>query len=160
MNRIVFTFGTLHEDDVVEALLGRVPHNFYAILPDYAIYRAGFSQLSAKTKEFILSKGYDPQTFSFLYLKADDSPTALVKGRAYYLEPEDELVLDQWEGYPDWYDKLPVSIQDSSGRNCEAFVYSGNFAGEKLQTFTRVVNHRETVLANAKKARQEVLGKR
>src|SRR5882757_65954 len=113
MDRIVFTFGTLYEDDIIAALLGRIPHNFYATLPGHSIYEAGFSQLLPMTKKFILSKGYDPQIFSFLFLRTDQAPASQVEGRAYYLDPDDELVLDRWESYPDWYSKVPVVIQDS-----------------------------------------------
>jgi len=159
MDRIVFTFGTLYEDDVIAALLGKVPANFYADLSDHSIYKAGFKQLPPKAKEFILSKGYDPQTFSFLYLKSDESAAFSIKGRAYYINQEDELVLDRWEGYPDWYSKVPMTVHDDHGRVYQAFVYSGDFDGERLETYVRVVNNREKVLINARAARQEVLAK-
>jgi hypothetical protein len=159
MDRVVFTFGTLYEDDVITALLGRIPSNFYATLPDHSIYKAGFGQLPSKVKEFILSKGYDPQTFSFLFLKPDKSPAFPITGRAYYLTPEDELVLDRWEGYPDWYDKVPMTIHDDRGGSHQAFAYTRDFDGERLETYTRVVNNREKVLTNARVAREEVLAK-
>jgi hypothetical protein len=159
MDRIVFTFGTLYDDDVIAALLGRVPSNFYATLSDHSIYKAGFGQLPPKAKEFILSKGYNPRTFSFLFLKPDKSSAFPIEGRAYYLNQEDELVLDRWEGYPDWYGKVPMMIQDNRGKAHQSFVYSGDFDGDRLDTYTRVVNNREKVLVNARVARQEVLAK-
>jgi gamma-glutamylcyclotransferase (GGCT)/AIG2-like uncharacterized protein YtfP len=150
--RIVFTFGTLYEDRVIEALLGRIPDNFYATLPAYAIYKAGFSQLPPKAKEFILTKDYDTQSFSFLFLKPENTSTSTVSGRTYRIKPSDELALDRWENYPDWYEKQPVEIQDSDGIQHEAIIYFGNFEGEKLQRYQQVVS-------NAAKARAEVVEK-
>ncbi len=158
-SRIVFTFGTLYEDSVIKALLGRIPDNFYATLPAYAIYKAGFSQLPPKAKEFILSKGYDTQSFSFLFLKPEIISASAVSGRAYHIESADELVLDRWENYPNWYEKQLVTIQDSDGGWHEAIIYSGNFEGKKMQKYQRVVNTLEQVVSNATRARVEVIAK-
>jgi hypothetical protein len=158
-SRIVFTFGTLYEDRVIKALLGRIPDNFYATLPAYAVYKAGFAQLPAKAKEFILSKGYDTRSFSFLFLKPEYTSQSAVSGRAYHIKPSDELVLDRWENYPDWYEKQLVGILDNDGKRREAIIYSGNFEGKKMEEYQRVVNTPQQVVSNATRARAEVVAK-
>ena len=159
MKRTVFTFGTLYEDNIIKALLGEIPTNFPAKLHDYSIYKAGFSPLPTKIKEFFLSRNYDPNTFSYLFVKYDPTHNFIIEGRAYSINLEQELILDHWELYPDWYRKKEVKIIDNDGKEHEAFVYTVDYDGERLEEFTRVVNDPEEVIINAKAARNRVLEK-
>jgi len=159
MKRLVFTFGTLYQDNIIEALLGKIPENFYATLTGYSIYKAGFSDLPDKVKDFFKSQNADESTFSYLFVKEDPEHAFTIDGRAYAIDLEQELILDHWELYPDWYRKKRVLIKTKDGQEQEAFVYTLDIDGERLTEFRRVVNDPEKVLANAKVARQGVIDK-
>ena len=159
MKRLVFTFGTLYPDNIIEALLDNIPENFYATLSGYSIYQAGFSQLPSKIKEMFQSRNIDQSTFSYLFTKKDSSHNFTIEGRAYYVDLEEELILDHWEQYPDWYRKKSVIIKTTDGVEHEAYIYTLDIDGEKLEEFKRVVNDPEKVLANAKAVRSRVLEK-
>lgn len=159
MKRLVFTFGTLYEDEIIKALLGKIPQNFYATLHGYSIYQAGYSQLPNKVKEFFSTRNYDLNTFSYLYVKQDSEHNSAIEGRAYYIDLEQEMILDHWELYPDWYRKKAVSIKVKDGTEHEAFVYTVDYEGKKLNDFKRVVNNPEKVIVNAKETRKRVIEK-
>lgn len=159
MKRIVFTFGTLYEDSIIEALLGTIPQNFYATVTGYSVYRGNFSQLPSKVKDYFRAKNVDQNTFSYLFVKGDPTNNFTLKGRAYMIDLDQELILDHWELYPDWYRKKKVVIKAEDGTEHEAFLYTLDIDGERLEEFERVVNVPEKVLASAKAVRQRVIGK-
>ena len=159
MQRIVFTYGTLYIDDIIKALLGRVPVNFYATLSGYSIYKGNFSQLAPKIKKFFITKNPDETAFSYLFAKEDRKNNFIIKGRAYEINSEEERILDHWERYPDWYRKKTVVIKAIDGVKHEAFIYTLDIDGEKVEKFKRVVNNRAKVLARAKAVRARVLEK-
>lgn len=157
MKRIVFTFGTLYPDNIIEALLGTIPDNFYATLSGYSIYKAGFGALPPKIKDIFQSRNVDEHTFSYLFAKKDPEYDYTIYGRAYYVDLEQELVLDHWEIYPDWYRKEFVTIKENDGTIHDAFIYTLDIEGERLETYNRVLNQPEKVLANAKATRSRVM---
>jgi hypothetical protein len=85
MTRLVFTFGTLYEDDIIQALLGSIPDNFYATLSSYAMYKGRFSELSQKMQDVFSATGYDNSSFSYLFVKPDANAST-IKGRAYFVD--------------------------------------------------------------------------
>src|SRR6266446_1367915 len=139
MKRHVFTFGTLYEDGIIQALLGSVPDNFYASLPGHAMYKGAFSELPEKMQAVFSARGYDDTNFSYLFVKSDPN-AELIEGKAYAIDLRQELILDHWEWYPDWYRKQAVAIQSSDEKEYEAFVYTLDYQGERLSDFKRVVN--------------------
>lgn len=158
MQRLVFTFGTLYFDEVIAGLLGDVPRNFYASLPGYAIFRAGFAELPPKVKAHLAPR-VDQETFAYLFAKPDKASGAVVEGRAYYIGQEQERLLDHWEVFPDWYYKQPVTVKAAGGSEHEAFIYTLKIDGERVEKVNRMVNDFDTVVAAAKAARQRVLGR-
>lgn len=159
MKRTIFTFGTLYPDNIIEALLGTIPENFYASLSDYSIYKAGFDELSPKIKDFFISRNVDQSTFSYLFAKHDPANKFIIEGRAYSVDLDQELIIDHWELYPDWYRKKAVTITGNDGSEYDAFTYTLDIDGERLEQYQRVVNDPEKVLANAKATRARVLEK-
>jgi len=159
MNRLVFTFGTLFDDEIVMALLGKIPTNFYATLPGYAVYEGSFDQLPSKVRDYFSAKGYDQQTFSYLFVKPDQSSGSMVVGRTYAVSREQELIIDHWEHVPEWYRKQTVTIQPNDGTPREAFVYTLDYKGKKLTEFHRVVNDPVRVIEAAKVTRAMVMEK-
>jgi hypothetical protein len=157
MSSLVFTFGTLYDDDIIKALLGSIPKNFYAVLHGYAVYRGVFSQLPQIVKDRIGSR-VDPETFSFLFVKAAPK-TSVVNGRVYEINLGQELILDNWEIYPDWYRKQAVTVRADNGSEHQAFIYTVNYDGEEVRNFSRVVNEPIAVIENAKAARQRTMEK-
>ncbi len=157
MQRLVFTFGTLYPDNIIEALLGKVPPNFYATLSGYSIYQAGFYQLPPKIMKIFQARNVDQSTFSYLFAKEDPDHNFVIDGRAYLVDLTEELILDNWELYPDWYHKKSVMIKATDGLEHEAFIYTLDIDGERLEKFKRVVNDPEKVLANAKAVREKAI---
>jgi hypothetical protein len=159
MNRFLFTFGTLYPDEIISALLGTVPSNFYATLTGFSIYKGAYSQLPPKVADFFLTRNINKDTFSYLFTKMDKENSFVIDGRAYEINLDQELILDHWERYPDWYRKQSVSIKSESGSANEAFIYTLDIDGERLSEYKRVMNDPEKVLANAKATRQQVIDK-
>jgi gamma-glutamylcyclotransferase (GGCT)/AIG2-like uncharacterized protein YtfP len=159
MKRILFTFGTLYPDDIISALLGAVPPNFYATLTGYSIYKGSFEHLPSKVADFFLTRNIDKDTFSYLFAKQDTEHGFVIDGRAYEISLDQELILDHWERYPDWYRKQSVNIKSEDGSMHEAFIYTLDIDGERLIEYKRVMNELEKVLANAKATRQRVKDK-
>lgn len=156
MNRIVFTFGTLYPDNMIEALLGRIPDNFYTKLHGHSIYKAGFQELPEKVKEFFVERNVNKETFSCLFAKSDPQNTSIIEGRTYTISLTDELILNHWEQYPNWYRK---TIQNDQDESFEALIYTLDIDGEQLTEFKRVMNNPEKALQNAKIVRERVLSK-
>jgi hypothetical protein len=70
-----------------------------------------------------------------------------------------ELILDHWELYPDWYRKQDVTVKASDGKEHEAIIYTVDYDGPKLDHFARVVNDLPGVISNARAARKRVMKK-
>lgn len=100
----------------IEALLGTIPENFYATLSDYSIYKAEFDQLSPKIRDFFVSRNVDQSTFTYLFAKHDPVHKFTIEGQAYSVDLDQELILDHWELYPDWYRKKAVNLGDDTAR--------------------------------------------
>ncbi|HCS78590.1 TPA: hypothetical protein DIV55_02500 [Patescibacteria group bacterium] len=159
LERLVFTFGTLYPDEIITALLGTIPRNFYATLSNYSIFKGGATQLPEKARLFFESRNYDPQTFSYLFAKEDIEHDYTISGRVYTVNIQQELILDHWELYPDWYRKQDVLVIDKENKSHEAFIYTLDYDGERLSEFKRVLNDPEKVLKNANATRQRVMDK-
>ncbi len=159
MNRPLFTFGTLYPDNIISALLGAVPPNFYAALTGYSIYKGTYAQLPPKVADFFLTRNIDKETFSYLFAKQDAERDFVIEGRAYDIDLNQELILDHWERYPDWYRKQSVKIKSEDGSVYDAFIYTLDIDGERLSEYNRVMNDPEKVLANAMATRQRVMEK-
>ncbi len=157
--RLVFTFGTLYPDDMIEALLGSVPQNFYATLTGYSVYKGNFTQLPARQRDHFTAKGVDPRTFSYLFAKEDSTHHYTIDGRAYYVDVDQELILDHWEMYPDWYRKKSVQIVSEDHTEHDAYIYTLDIDGERLEEYTRVSNDPRQALANARATRKRVMEK-
>jgi gamma-glutamylcyclotransferase (GGCT)/AIG2-like uncharacterized protein YtfP len=156
VKRIVFVFGTLYVDDVIEALLGSIPIYFHASLAGFGIYKGEFNQVPEAAQNKLRDR-VDVDSFSFLFAKPIESQT--IDGRVYEVNLEQEMILDHWEVYPDWYRKRAVSVQYDDGESHEAFIYTIDSEGILLEHFERVVNDLEGVIKNAKDARQRVIEK-
>ncbi len=159
MKRLLFTFGTLYPDDIISALLGVVPTNFYATLTGYSIYKGTFEHLPSKVADFFLTRNIDKRTFSYLFAKQDTDHGFVIDGRAYEISLDQELILDHWERYPEWYRKQEVSIKSEDGSMHEAFIYTLDIDGERLSEYKRVMNDPDKVLANAMATRHRVMEK-
>ena len=156
MKRLVFTFGTLYVDEIIKALFGVIPKHFYATLPGFGVYKGTYAQLPEPAQNK-LKDHVDTNTFSFLFAKPD--PSSSVNGRVYEVDLEQEMILDYWEVYPDWYRKQAVKVRSEEGEEHKAIIYTVNYEGEKLEHFERVVNDLDGVIKNAKAARQRVIDK-
>jgi len=159
MKRLLFTFGTLYPDEIISALLGAVPPNFYAELAGYSIYKGTFEHLPSKVADFFLTRNIDKRSFSYLFAKHDTEHGFVIDGRAYEINLNQELILDHWERYPDWYRKQSVKLKSEDGSAHDAFIYTLDIDGERLSEYKRVMNDPEKVLANAKATRQRVMEK-
>jgi gamma-glutamylcyclotransferase (GGCT)/AIG2-like uncharacterized protein YtfP len=149
MKRFVFTFGTLYVDEIIAALLGTIPKNFYASLPGYAVYKGKFAQLPVAAQNKL--RHLDPDTFSFLFAKPD--PSRSLEGRVYEVSLQQEMILDHWELYPDWYRKQAVTVHSGDGKQHEAIIYTVDYDGARLDHYERVVNDLAEVIESAKAAR-------
>lgn len=156
MKRIVFTFGTLYDDNVIKKLLGDVPVNFYATLPGYTVYKGIFSQIPQKVQDRL--KHVNKDTFTFLFAKTD-LKESYIYGRAYEINLAQEIMLDHWEIYPDWYRKKSVTIRSHDECEHEAFIYTLDYDGEKLTEYNRVINDPAEVITNAQAARKRMVEK-
>jgi gamma-glutamylcyclotransferase (GGCT)/AIG2-like uncharacterized protein YtfP len=152
--RLVFAFGTLYDDEIIKSLLGVIPRNFYTSLPGYALYRGTYAQIPAAVRSRL--SHLNEETFSYLYIRP--TPQNRVTGRVYEIDLAQELILDHWELYPDWYRKQPVKVQAGTGE-LEAFVYTLDHDGERVMEVTRVLNDPTEVTGHARAARARVQNK-
>lgn len=159
MKRTVFTFGTLYPDVMIKALLGTIPQNFYGTLEGYSVYKGAYNQLPPKIREGFDALKVYKKTFSYLFAKPDASSRNPIEGRAYSIDFTQELILDHWERYPVWYRKREVVVNDADGKKHNAFVYTLDIEGEKVETYERVLNDPERARQNAVKMRTLVLEK-
>jgi hypothetical protein len=157
LHRLVFTFGTLYPDEIIKALLGVVPPNFYASLMNYSVFKAGMKQLPEKVRTEFEQKGDRPTSFTYLFAKHDPVNKFELTGRVYNTNLQQELILDAWERYPDWYRKEEVVVRDEQGKEHNAYIYTLDIEGERQKSFNRVVNDPERVLEAAKRMRQNVM---
>jgi len=102
MTRLVFTFGTLYDDDIITVLLGEVPRNFYATLSGYAIYKGSFDQLPPKVRDYFAAKGY---TVLFLhYFDATGSSMPSRQNYVLWAKAVEDLVRE-CQSTPAWADR-------------------------------------------------------
>lgn len=87
----------------------------------------------------------------------DSKHGSSIEGRAYQINLTQELILDHWELYPNWYRKEDVVVRDSHGSECSAFIYTLDIEGERMDAFDRVPNNYEKVLENARATRKKVM---
>lgn len=153
--KIVFTFGTLFDPQVIKALLGEEPENFLASLEGFSIYKGKEKHLPKKVKKYLAPK-YDLKNFSFLFVKPDNTENYCIQGKAYIINPKQEKILDIWEQYPNWYDKMNIIIKDSKGKEYNAYVYTVKHDGEELKNYKRIVNNFEEVIKNARLVNQSI----
>lgn len=158
MKRLLFTVGTLYFDDVIHALLGVVPKNFPATLTGFSLYQAGFSQLPPEIQKRFVDV-VDQQTFSYVFAKPYLVSDQLLTGRAYELSIDQELIIDHWEQYPDWYRKHPVVITADDDSPHDAYIYTLDIAGVQQETLNRMVNDLALVVFEARATRERVLEK-
>lgn len=157
--RLLFTFGTLYPDDMIQALLGEIPENFYGTLEGYSMYSGNYAQLSRQLQEDFADKILDKGTFVYVFAKEDPNSNFVIEGRAYYIDSKQELILDHWERYPNWYRKQNVVIKDNDGKQYDAFIYTLDIDGVKMTEYKRVMNDPEKALENARKMREIVISK-
>jgi hypothetical protein len=96
-------------------------------------------------QEIFSARDYNERNFSFLFVKPEENAGS-IEGRAYSIDLGQELILDHWEWYSDWYPKQLVPIRSTDGESHEAFVYTVDYAGKKLQEFKRIVNDPQKVI--------------
>ncbi len=155
--RLLFTFGTLFEPDVISALLGYEPKHFPAILKDYAVYQGTKDDLPEEIKEDIKQKR-DLENFVFLFAKkVDPSLHSQILGKAYYITQNDEHIIDLWERYPAWYQKEAVEAEDDQGRKHPAFVYVINKEGVLMHEFQRNPYELTSILKSAQTLHEKVM---
>jgi len=159
LTRKLFTFGTLYPDEMIKALLGEIPENFYGTLKGFSVYRGNWTQLPENIRKTFEEMNVDQSTFSYAFAKKDYRAEKVIKGRIYSISLDQELVLDHWERYPDWYRKLDVVVKDELGNEHDAFIYTLDIKGELMEKVERVLNTPEKALANAKKLNQRVADK-
>lgn len=159
MKRLLFTFGTLYPDDMIQALLNETPKNFYGTLEGYSMYSGNYSQLPDQLQKDFADKILDEDTFAYVFAKEDTNSDFIIEGRAYYIDSKQELILDHWERYPNWYRKQNVTIKDNNGKQHEAFIYTLDINGMKMTEYKRVMNDPEKALENARKMRKTVVSK-
>ena len=94
-----------------------------------------------------------------MFAKQDTEHGFVIDGRAYEINLDQELILDHWELYPNWYRKQDVNIKSENRSMHDAFVYTLDIDGERLSKFKRIINDPEKVLANARNTRQRVVEK-
>jgi hypothetical protein len=157
MSKIVFTYGTLFEDKIIKALFGKIPQNFYASLSGYTVYKGNSNQLPQIVKTYLISNNVDLNSYSYLFARQE--PSGNIEGRAYIIDSNQELILDSWESYPNWYSKKIVTIKAKNNSNHKAFIYTLDIDGEKIKKFKRCLNDLDAVLQRAKSTREEVIKK-
>lgn len=155
MKRIVFTFGTLYEPQIIKALLGMEPVNYLAVLKGYAVFQGTGKDLTSDIKTDIGNK-HDLNTFTFLFAKKVENEESLIQGKAYEISTHQELILDWWERYPKWYRKEDVKIHDLQGNTQGAFIYTVDREGKKLDKFARVQGDISVYLNGAKNLLQKI----
>jgi hypothetical protein len=154
--RILFTFGTLYEPQIISAMLGHEPVNFLATLEDYAVFKGTKDDLSREIKTDIKQKR-DLDTFVFLFAKkVDRTLHSHISGKAYYVTVHEELIIDWWERYPKWYRKDDVEIQNNTGEKFQAIVYVTDGIGKLLDNFDRVQGDVVSYVQRAKELRSKV----
>lgn len=155
--KLIFVFGTLFDQRVIKKLLGKEPKSFLARLKNFSVYKGTKNHLSRELKDFFSQSGYDLNKFFFLFAKPDNSKGAVIEGKVYEVSPLEEKILDTWEHYPQWYDKIKGAAEDDKGKEHEVYVYTIDKEGEKLDNFERILNDIDDVIRNAKLIRQEVI---
>ena len=154
--RILFTFGTLYEPQIISVMLGHEPANFLATLKDYAVFKGTKDDLSEEIKADIRQKR-DLDNFAFLYAKnVDPTLHSQITGKAYYVTAKEEFIIDWWERYPKWYRKEDVEIQNIKGEKFQAIVYVIDRDGKPLDNFERVQGDIASYIQRAKDLRIKV----
>lgn len=144
---------------MITALLGEIPENFYGTLSGYSMYSGNYSQLPEQLQKDFADKIIDKESFAYAFAKQDSASDFIIEGRAYYIDLNQELILDHWERYPNWYRKQEVLIKDKQNNTHKAFIYTLDINGTKMTEYKRVMNDPEKALKNAKQMREVVLKK-
>lgn len=154
--RLIFTFGTLYEPKIINALLDSEPEYFLADLKGYAVFKGTAADLSEEMKTEI-TKRRDLSSFTFLFAKKVKDKNSVIHGKAYAITIEQEILLDAWERYPRWYQKEVVTVTDMQSSKHEATVYVINTGGVKLDTYERVQGNLQSYIESATLLRAKIL---
>jgi|SRR3990167_2346034 len=155
MKRLVFTFGTLYEPQIISALLGKEPPFFMAHVEGYQVFKGTGDLLPSEIYQDISSK-HDISTFSFLFAQKSTDPNASINGKVYEITTNQEIMLDWWERYPRWYRKEDITVTDQDNNTHEAFMYTIDKEGELLNNFERIQGDLKQYLAGAIKLKSKL----
>ncbi|PJE62445.1 hypothetical protein COU88_04990 [Candidatus Roizmanbacteria bacterium CG10_big_fil_rev_8_21_14_0_10_39_6] len=155
MKRLVFTFGTLYEPQIISALLGKEPPFFMAHVEGYQVFKGTGDLLPSEIYQDISSK-HDISTFSFLFAQKSTDPNASINEKVYEITTNQEIYLDWWERYPRWYRKEDIIVTEEHGKAHKAFMYTVDKTGELLETFERVQGDVNTYITGAKKTTRKI----
>jgi hypothetical protein len=154
MKKLVFTFGTLYEQKIISALLGAVPHNFLAKVEGYAVYQGKAADAPEEIRQELLKK-WNLDEFTFLYAKKVVG-TAIF-GKAYEIDTDQELILDYYEKYPNWYRKEDIEIIDTKEHKHEGYMYAYDKGGKRVDSFERVQGDLNMYIKIGKEIQKKVL---
>ncbi|MFO0704159.1 MAG: gamma-glutamylcyclotransferase family protein [Patescibacteria group bacterium] len=150
-----FVFGTLFDEDILAALIERIPKNCEAVLHGYGVFLGDSKSLNEDLKKDIGSKR-DLSTFSFLFAKKS-TQNEEIKGKIVELEHNEENFFDAWERCPKWYQKEKATATDSEGVKHEVCVYVQNIDGKRLNSFERIQGDKKSYVDAAKRLHEKLI---
>ena len=148
MSSYIFTFGTLYEPRIIQALLGEMPPNELGYVSGYAVSKGIETDLPKKIKDD-LSKKHRLSDFSFLYAHKTNNQRDKINGKIYKLTKKQESILDAWERYPIWYKKDKTIVTTTGSKLVQSIIYIIDNPGKAIKRYKRVNGDMETYIKNA-----------
>ncbi len=106
---LYFGYGANKSPDMMEAIIGRKPIGFSAVLKDYELYVLGYNDFPRKARDKLKEKW--STEFRTYCIRPKIGKKAI--GKAWYLTPLEREFVRAWEF---WYKSVPVKISDKDGK--------------------------------------------
>lgn len=113
-----FGYGANRSAPMMEAIIGRRPAGFEAILPGYELCVQTWGQMPRKVRKNLLEQNWGPEFRTYAARAADDKAKR-VAGVVWSITGQERALLANWELDELWYDPVNVSVVDGRGRVVE-----------------------------------------
>lgn len=152
-NIFYFSFGANKTSEMMNAIIGRTPKGFPAILENYELFVQSWKNIPKNAKK-ILKSNWDSKFKSYC---GRPKKGKIIFGTAWYISKQERKLVGNWELHNIWSKNKIVNVRDKRGRVYRAqtdivndFKTKNVVSGEKYKPF--VVN-KNKILKVARKVR-------
>lgn len=110
---LYFGYGANAHPEMIEALIGRTPEGFRAVLRGHGLFVQSWLEIPLKARA-LLEKNWDKNFRSYIVTPLKD---AVTWGMAWKLTKQERAIVGEWEMHEIWFQPIKVEIFDEQGEN-------------------------------------------